>query len=62
MFTRAREHNIRNASCAALISSENTSVPTGSPRRGMAAVSAKLSASEVLPIEGRAARTIISCR
>ena len=62
MFTRAREHSIRSASCAALISSENTKLATPGPRGGSEAASAKLSASDVFPIEGRAARMIISWR
>ena len=54
---RPMEPTIRTASCAAPISIENTA--TGRPSLS-ATCSAMLMASEVLPIEGRAASTIMS--
>jgi len=64
MFTRAREQSMRRASCEAPISSEKISTRCGSTPalRGIAAASAKFNASEVFPMEGRAASTIMSFR
>ena len=56
-LTRASEHNIRMTSDSEVISRLNT--PTGC-RSLMTTCSAMFITSEVLPIEGRAAMTIIS--
>ena len=48
MFTRAREHSMRNANWAAPISNEKINTPAGGPFFGKATASAKLSASDVL--------------
>ena len=56
-FTREREHNMRNTSDSEVISRLNT--PTGN-LCSIATCSAMFIAREVLPMDGRAAMTIIS--